>query len=304
MERLSQRIRGGGGQLLIMQSTIAKPVGISGIGLHSGCQVSLKMRPAPPDTGIVFRRIDLRKFEIEAHRKHVSRVVMATTLMKRGVMLSTVEHVLSALYGSEIDNVYIDIDSLEVPILDGSAKPFIEMVGKAGRRRLDRERTYLKVDREIVLKDGDKSISVSPDFQLRITYEIDFVHPMIGRQRLDLKITPESYASEIAFARTFGFLSEVEQLRRGNLIRGGSLDNAVVLSEDGILNGQLRADDEFVRHKALDLIGDIALCGYPLLGHIKARKAGHALHTALATELVRNSSCCRTITESELVSAA
>lgn len=287
-----------------MQTTIGESVQISGVGLHTGCDVSLTLKPAGPGVGLVFRRVDLRNFEIEAHRKHVSRVVLATTLMKRGVMLSTVEHLLSALYGLGVDNVYIDIDSLEVPILDGSARPFVEIVERAGIRELPEERRFLKVERSILLQDGEKYISVAPAYDFRITYEIDFAHPAIGRQRIDLSITPESYASEIAFARTFGFLTEVEQLRKSNLIRGGSLDNAVVLSETGILNGELRAPDEFVRHKTLDLIGDIALCGYPLIGHITAHKAGHALHTALATELVRKPSAWRLVKESQLVSAA
>ncbi len=286
-----------------MQTTIGKPVQIFGVGLHTGCDVSLTLRPAGSGVGIVFRRVDLRNFEIAAHRRHVSRVVLATTLMKRGVMLSTVEHLLSALYGLGVDNVYIDIDSLEVPILDGSSRPFVDMVGRAGIHQLDEERLYLKVERAILLEDGEKYISVCPSYEFRITYQIDFAHPAIGRQEIDLSVTPETYASEIAFARTFGFLAEVEQLRKSNLIRGGSLDNAVVLSETGILNGELRARDEFVRHKALDLIGDIALCGYPLIGHITAHKAGHALHTALATELVRRPSAWRLVKESQLVSA-
>ncbi len=286
-----------------MQSTIRRAVETSGVGLHTGCQVKLRLMPAPPGTGLVFRRTDLRDFEIPALRQHVSRVVLATTLMKRGVMLSTVEHLLSALYGLGIDNLYLDIDSLEVPILDGSALPFVEMVRRAGRVWQDRERTFLAVVQDLEVRDGDKFIRVTPAEQLRITYEIDFDHPAIGRQTLDLRLTPEIYADEVAFARTFGFLAEVEQLQQSNLIRGGSLENAVVLDDEGVMNGPLRAPDEFVRHKALDLLGDIALCGYPVLGHVHAHKAGHALHTDLATRLARVSPSCRLVTE-ESVSVA
>lgn len=284
-----------------MQATIQNPVQISGIGLHTGCQVSLKLNPAPADTGIVFRRVDLQGFEIEALRERVSRVVLATTLMKKGVMLSTVEHVLSALYGLGLDNLYIDISSLEVPILDGSALPFVEMVQKAGIQTQEKDRTFLKVQKPFRLQEGSKFISIEPCSTFRISYEIDFAHPAIGHQILDLEMTSKAYAKEIAFARTFGFRSEVEELRRKGLIRGGSFENAVVLSETEIMNGPLRSPDEFVRHKTLDLIGDISLCGYPLIGHIKAHKAGHALHTDLATALVRDPTLCRKVKEADLL---
>ncbi len=283
-----------------MQTTIRKPVKISGIGLHTGCQVSLELNPAPANTGIVFRRVDLQKFQIEALRKRVSRVVLATTLMKRGVMLSTVEHLLSALFGLGLDNLYIDINSLEVPILDGSALPFVEMVKKALIQQQDQHRTFLKVRKPFRLQDGDKFISVEPWPTLRISYEIDFTHPAIGQQVLDVEMTPEIYAKEIAFARTFGFYSEVEDLRRKGLIRGGSFENAVVLSDTEVMNGPLRSPDEFVRHKMLDLIGDISLCGFPLVCHIRAVKAGHALHTDLATVLARDPTLCQKVEESEV----
>ncbi len=284
-----------------MQATIKNPVQISGIGLHTGCQVSLELNPAPADTGIVFRRVDLQGFEIEALRERVSRVVLATTLMKKGVMLSTVEHVLSALYGLGLDNLYIDISSLEVPILDGSALPFVKMVQKAGVQTQEKDRTFLKVQRSFRLQEGSKFIPIEPSSTFRISYEIDFAHPAIGHQILDLEMTSKAYAKEIAFARTFGFRSEVEELRRKGLIRGGSFENAVVLSKTEIMNGPLRSPDEFVRHKMLDLIGDISLCGFPLIGHIKAHKAGHALHTDLATALVRDPTLCRKVKELDLL---
>jgi UDP-3-O-[3-hydroxymyristoyl] N-acetylglucosamine deacetylase len=284
-----------------MQKTIRNPVRVSGIGLHTGCEVSLELNPAPPGTGIVFRRVDLQDFEIEARRQWVSRVVLATTLMKRGVMLSTVEHLLSAVYGFGLDNLYIDIDSLEVPILDGSALPFVDLLRDAGEVNQDADRTYLVVERPIRLEEKDKWISIEPYSGFHITYEIDFDHPSIGRQAFDGEITPEAYASEVALSRTFGFYEEVEELLKKGLIRGGSLENAVVLSKTGIMNGELRVPDEFVRHKVLDLIGDVSLCGRPLRGLIRAFKAGHSLHTNLATEISRATSKVREVKESELV---
>jgi len=285
-----------------MQRTIKKPVKVSGTGLHTGCDVAVELKPAPAGTGVVFRRVDLRGFEIEARRTWVSRVVLATTLMKRGVMLSTVEHLLSAVYGSGVDNLFVDIDSLEVPILDGSALPFVEMLEEAGIEEQDEERELLVVEESIRLEEEGKFISIEPHAALRITYDIDFDHPAIGRQNLDLEISPENYASKIALARTFGFFTEVEDLLKKGLIRGGSFDNAVVLGDEGVMNGELRVPDEFVRHKVLDLIGDISLCGYPLAGHIRAYKAGHSLHTNLATEITRNRSSVRKVKESEFLS--
>jgi len=284
-----------------MQKTIKKAVGVSGVGLHTGCEVSLELLPAPVDTGIVFRRLDLQGFQIEAQRRWVSRVVLATTLMKRGVMLSTVEHLLSAIYGSGIDNIFIDIDSLEVPILDGSSLPFVEMLEKSGIEEQESERKLLVVEKTIRLEEKEKFISIEPHPSFRISYEIDFDHPAIGRQKLDLEMSPANYASEIAPARTFGFFAEVEDLLKKGLIRGGSFDNAVVLGDEGVMNGELRVPDEFVRHKVLDLIGDISLCGYHLAGHVKAYRAGHSLHTNLATEITRNRSFVRTVKESELL---
>lgn len=274
---------------------------MSGVGLHTGCEVSVELRPAPVDTGVIFRRVDLQNFEIEALRKWVSRVVLATTLMKRGVMLSTVEHLLSAIYGCGIDNIYIDIDSLEVPILDGSSQPFVDMLDAAGFVEQDADRTFLVIEKPLRLEEGEKRISIEPYGGFRITYEIDFDHPAIRHQVFDVEISAETYRREVAFARTFGFFREVEELLKKGLIRGGSFDNAVVLSDTGVMNGELRIADEFVRHKVLDLIGDISLCGYPLLGHVRAYKAGHSLHTNLATEIARCRDGVRAVPESDLI---
>jgi len=230
----------------------------------------------------------------------VSRVELATTLMKQGVRLSTVEHLMSALYGCGVDNVYADIDSLEVPILDGSSQPWVDLIYEAGIEDSGAERSYLVVTSPVRLAEGDKHIEIEPHSGFRVSYEIDFDHPSIGQQKIDMDISPESYRKELAFARTFGFYEQVEDLLKKGLIRGGTLENAVVLSKTGIVSGDLRDKFEFVRHKAMDLIGDIALCGFPLMGHIKAYKGGHALHTSLAREVSRNRSAIRLMKKSEL----
>ena len=283
-----------------MQQTIRKSVSVNGVGLHTGCHVSVTLQSAPSGTGIVFRRTDLQNFEIEALQMWVSRVEMATTLMKQGVRLSTVEHILSALYGCGIDNVYIDIDSLEVPILDGSSQPWVDMISEAGIQFSPAERAYLVVTDPVRLSEGDKHIFMEPYSGFKVSYEIDFDHPSIGRQQINIDISPETYRKELAFARTFGFYDQVEDLLKKGLVRGGTLENAVVLSKTGIVSGELRDKFEFVRHKAMDLIGDISLCGFPLMGHIEAYKGGHALHTSLAGEISRNRSAIRLMKESEL----
>lgn len=272
------------------QTTIERPVEAAGIGLHTAVQSRLRLVPAPADTGIVFRRVDLENFEIEAHVAHVARVSYATSLMKKGVLLSTTEHLLAALYSCGIDNVYCDIDNLEVPILDGSSQPFIDMIADAGIRRLRKRRRYLKVVKPLEFSDGDRRIGIYPADEFRVRCLIDFPHPMIRRQEIELVVNRETFSHLLAPARTFGFVDEVERLRAMGLIRGGSLENAIVLSKDGILNGELRFPDEFGRHKALDLIGDLALVGRPMKALVVAHKAGHALHTQLVTRLLADKS--------------
>jgi len=272
------------------QNTIARPVETEGVGLHTAVRGHLRLVPAPADTGIVFRRTDLDNFEIEADGRWLARVSYATSLMKKGVLLSTVEHVLAALYACGIDNVYIELDALEVPILDGSARPFVEMIAKARIRRLRRRRRYLQLMRPVEINDGDRHIAAYPADNFRVRYMIDFPHPLVGREEVELDVDAESFSRELAPARTFGFLEDVSRLRSMDLIRGGSLDNAIVLTRDGLLSGELRFPDEFARHKALDLIGDLALVGRPLKAHVVAHKGGHALHTALVTHLLRDRS--------------
>jgi UDP-3-O-[3-hydroxymyristoyl] N-acetylglucosamine deacetylase len=272
------------------ETTINRPFTISGVGLHSGVPVSLRMTPAPAGTGIVFRRSDLEFFAIPASWKHVARVSYATSLMRQGVLISTTEHLLSTLYSFAIDNAYIEIDNLEVPILDGSGKPFVDLLRAAGVRQLRRRRKYLRIRRPVTVEDGKKRISILPANCFRLTCEIDFPSP-IGQQSLEMEVTPERYAAELSPARTFGFEHELEQLREMGLIRGATLDSAVCFTREGVLNpGGLRFPDECCRHKALDLIGDLALLGRPLLGHVIAERAGHAMHTALVTKIMSDPS--------------
>jgi UDP-3-O-[3-hydroxymyristoyl] N-acetylglucosamine deacetylase len=272
------------------QTTIERTVEASGIGLHTAVRSNIRLVPAPAGTGIVFRRVDLDNFAIEAHGRNVARVSYATSLMKKGVLLSTTEHLLAALYSCGVDNIYIDIDAIEVPILDGSSQPFIEMLERAGVRKLRRLRRYLKVLRPLEIADGDRRMGIYPSNDFRVHCMVDYTHPAIGRQEIELLVNRQTFSDTLARARTFGFLEEVEKLRAVDLIRGGSLENAIVLTRDGILNGELRYPDEFGRHKTLDLIGDLALLGRPLLARVVAHKAGHALHTQLVSRLLADTS--------------
>jgi UDP-3-O-[3-hydroxymyristoyl] N-acetylglucosamine deacetylase len=273
---------------LTKQTTLKSPVETNGIGLHTGVAVQLKLMPGPPDTGYVFRRTDLGGFEIPATVESVAHCGYATTLMRTGVMLSTVEHLLAALRGANVDNVYIDVDNLEIPILDGSAEVFIEMIERAGVVEQPLARRALLVRERVSFEQGNRRISVEPADSYEIDCLIDFSHPLIGVQRFALQLANGAFSREIAAARTFGFTEEIEALQRSNLIRGGSLDNAIVLTPDGMLNQTgLRFRDEFVRHKILDIIGDLALLGMPILGRVVAERSGHILHAGLMSKLLR-----------------
>jgi UDP-3-O-[3-hydroxymyristoyl] N-acetylglucosamine deacetylase len=272
------------------QFTIQRPVAVEGIGLHTAVRSRIRLLPAPADTGIVFRRSDLDNFEIEAHVRNVARVSYATSLMKQGVLLSTTEHLLAALYSCGIDNVLIDIDSIEIPILDGSAEPFMQLLDRAGLRRLRRKRRYLKVLKPLEVVEEDRRIGIYPADEFCVRCYVDFPHPLVGEQEIAMHVNPESFRQLLARARTFCFERQIEPLRSMGLIRGGSLENAIVLTDDGVMNGPLRFADEFGRHKALDLIGDLALIGLPILARVEAYKAGHALHTQLVTRLLADKS--------------
>ena len=265
--------------------------------------MTLRILPAPAGTGIVFQRTDLDGFEIEASGRNVARVSYATSLMKKGVLISTTEHLLSAFIGVGIDNAIVELDNLELPILDGSARPFVEMIQKAGIRRQRKIRTYFRIVRELELREGDKFIGVYPGNSYSVSYAINFPHPKIGRQTFCVQLTNGSYLREIAPARTFGFMHEAEAMRQQGLIRGASTDNAIVLSRDTVLNPPLRFADEFVRHKVLDLIGDLALIGKQILGSVVADRAGHAMHTALVSRLLRDKSYWEETTLAEAPSA-
>jgi UDP-3-O-[3-hydroxymyristoyl] N-acetylglucosamine deacetylase len=265
--------------------TLKREVGCTGIGLHSGKPVRLSLKPAPAEHGIRFRRSDVG-VEIPADLAHLARLDHATTLSSDGVSIETVEHLLSALGALGVDDVLVEVDGSEVPILDGSAAPFVILVHEAGTRPHKAPRQYLKILEPLSVTRGGKSVRLSPAEQLKITYTIGFDHPLLRHQSASHRISPESFSEEIAPARTFGFLREVETLRRSGLALGGSLENAVVIGESGVLNNKLRFEDEFVRHKILDAIGDLTLLGHPIVGHLEAVKAGHALHAALAQKLL------------------
>ena len=272
------------------EQTIRSAVDCQGVGLHSGAPVKLRILPAPAGTGVVFRRTDLDGFEVEATGRNVARVSHATSLMKKGVLISTTEHLLSAFIGMDVDNAVVELDNLELPILDGSAEPYVAMVLRAGIRKQRRARTYMRIVRSVELREGEKFIAVYPSETYSVAYTINFPHPLIGRETFAIDLTSDAYRREIAPARTFGFLHEAQVLLNMGLIRGASEANAIVLTHDGIKNPPLRYADEFVRHKVLDLIGDLALLGRRILGRVVADRAGHAMHVALVSRLLRDRS--------------
>jgi UDP-3-O-[3-hydroxymyristoyl] N-acetylglucosamine deacetylase len=262
--------------------------------------VNIRILPAAPGTGIVFRRTDLDNFEIPASWKYVQRVSYATSLMRQGVLISTTEHLLSTLYSMGVDNAYIEIDNLEVPILDGSGLPFVELLREAGIKHSRRRRRFLSVLRPVSLEGQGKRISILPADTFQLTCHVYFKHPMVSGQSLEMEVTPENYARELAPARTFGFAPELDQMRNMGLIRGATLDSAVCFTEDSVMNpGGLRFPDEPCRHKALDLIGDLALIGRSLRGHVIAERAGHAMHVALVAKIMSDPSLYEIVTGDE-----
>jgi UDP-3-O-[3-hydroxymyristoyl] N-acetylglucosamine deacetylase len=270
------------------EQTIRAAVECAGIGLHSGALVKLRILPAAAGSGIVFRRVDLDGFEVEAISRNVARVSYATSLMKKSVLISTTEHLLSAFIGTGIDNAIVELDNLELPILDGSARPFVDLIHEAGIRKQRRPRTYLRIRQALELREGNKFIAVYPSECYSVSYTINFPHPLIGKEAFRLELANGNYLREVAPARTFGSREDEQTLRNMGLIRGASRDNCVVLTKDGVENPPLRFADEFVRHKVLDLIGDLALLGKQILGNVVADRAGHAMHTALVSRLLRD----------------
>ncbi len=279
------------------QTTIAQPINISGIGLHTGVDVNLTLKPAPENTGYIFVRTDLDNFEIPASVEYISHCSYATTLMRRGVVLSTCEHLLSALRGSGVDNCFIELDNIELPIMDGSSEDFIELIQKAGLTEQNSPRRFLRILKKVVFKEGSRMMSVEPSDKYEIECVIDFPHPFIKKQAYHFVFDNGSFGKEIASARTFGFTQEIEMLRKANLALGGSLDNAIVLTPDGMLNkSPLRFENEFVRHKILDIIGDFALLGMPILGKITAEKSGHSVHASLMSKLLKTENAWEIVT--------
>jgi UDP-3-O-[3-hydroxymyristoyl] N-acetylglucosamine deacetylase len=270
------------------QTTLVDSVEVSGVGLHTGVPVNLTLKSAPENTGYIFVRTDLDNFEIPASVEYISHCSYATTLLRRGVLLSTCEHLLAALRGSGVDNCFIELDNIELPIMDGSSEDFIELIRKAGIREQDAPRHVFRVLKAVSVEQGDRRMSIGPADRFEIDCLIDFPHPFIKKQELKFVAENGSFGREIAAARTFGFTHEIEMLRKANLALGGSLDNAIVLTDDGMLNEQpLRFADEFVRHKILDIIGDFALIGMPIEGKITAQRSGHAVHAALMSKLLK-----------------
>jgi UDP-3-O-[3-hydroxymyristoyl] N-acetylglucosamine deacetylase len=279
---------------------LANPVAVDGVGLHHGVRVKVRILPASAGSGIRFIRTDLKNFEIAASFQHVARVSYATSLMRQGVLISTTEHLLSALYSMSVTNAAIEIDNLEVPILDGSSLPWVNLLRQAGIRQQKRLTRYLRMKREVSVEGNGKRIRILPLDRSEFDCDVYFDHPLVGRQKFSFQLTPERYAEEIAPARTFGFEHELDQMRNMGLIRGASLENAVCFTREGVLNPEgLRFPNEPVRHKVLDLIGDLALIGRPMLGHVIAERAGHAMHVALVSKIVSDPTLYEVVTANE-----
>lgn len=279
------------------QRTLARRVECTGIGLHSGKKVNLTIKPAPVNHGIKFVRVDLpHKPVIAAHFRNVVDTSLATTLGADGVIVSTVEHLMATFAGLSIDNALVEMDAYEAPIMDGSAEAFTSMLQGAGIKTQSGKRYTFVVKKPIEMEENGKKVGLYPSEDLRISYTIEFDHPLVRHQSYSISLTDSLFEKEICRARTFGFLHEVNYLKQNGFARGGSLDNAVVLDEDKILNHEgLRYEDEFVRHKVLDCIGDLSLLGMPFVGHIVAHKSGHALNHALLKKFIDQKSCWETV---------
>jgi UDP-3-O-[3-hydroxymyristoyl] N-acetylglucosamine deacetylase len=275
-----------GADMYVKRKTINTKVSISGIGLHSGIYTKVELHPAHAGSGITFVRADLG-LRIPALQASTTALDHATTVGRDDVSVGTVEHLLSALMACGITDLDIHINGPEVPIIDGSALPFMHLIDAAGVRELASEVRVLRISEPIEVVDGNKSIRITPSNRLVIKYKIDFAHPSIGKQALQFDVQHDNFLKKIAPARTFGFKHEVEKLRAAGLARGGSVENCIVLDDSGVMNGPLRFRDEFVRHKVLDLIGDLALIGRPVVGEITAYKAGHALHSKFVEQILR-----------------
>lgn len=279
------------------ETSVRRPVEIAGVGLHSGAAVRMRIAPAPAGTGIAFVRTDLSNYRVPASWHYVARVSYATSLMRNSVLISTTEHLLSVFYSMGVDNAIVELDNLEVPILDGSGAPFIELLEEAGIEYTRRQRRYLRMVKPVQVETNGKRVAILPSDRFELSCHVFYNHPQVGEQCLDLEVTPESFAREIAPARTFGFEYELDAMRDMGLIRGASIENAVCFTRTAVANpGGLRYKDEPCRHKALDLIGDLALLGRPLMGQLVAEKAGHAMHVQLVNRIMSDSSLYEIVT--------
>ncbi|MCU1349959.1 MAG: lpxC [Acidobacteria bacterium] len=270
----------------VQRKTINANVSITGIGLHSGIYTKVELHPAQAGSGITFVRADLNGLRIPALQASTTALDHATTVGRDDVSVGTVEHLLSSIMACGITDVDIHIDGPEVPIVDGSALPFMHLIDAAGVRELDAQVPVLRISQPIEIVEGDKSIRMIPANRLILKYKIDFNHPSIGKQSLHFDFHHDNFLKKIAPARTFGFMRDVEKLRAAGLARGGSVENCIVLDDQGVVNGNLRFKDEFVRHKILDLLGDLALVGRPIVGEITAHRAGHALHSRFVAKVL------------------
>ncbi len=273
------------------QQTVRQSISCNGVGLHTGHPVCMTLRPAPADSGIVFIRNEQGKaVSLGASIQNLLPTDLCTMIGVNGTHIKTVEHILSALVGLEVDNVFVDVDGGEVPVMDGSARDFVRLIRRAGVVPQDRRQPFLKIIEPIEVVEGGRSVRIEPFTHPRITYTIQYDHPLIQTQTYDYDCSVGAFEREIAEARTFGFLQEVEALWARGLGKGGSLENTVVLSDRDVINQSgLRFENEFVRHKVLDLLGDLALLGIPLIGHLIAHRSGHALHTRLVQEIIAQS---------------
>ena len=282
------------------QQTLAGPAILAGVGVHTGAHVRVSIRPAGPDTGMVFVRTDVRDRDnrVHAHGLSVTKTTLGTVISNAaGVTVSTIEHLMAAFCALGVDNAVIELDGPEVPIMDGSSEPFVQIIDRVGLREQQAVRRYIEILEPIEVVDGDKSARLVPAAQFEVAFEIAFPTPTIGRQAVDLVMDEDAFRDELANCRTFGFLAEVEALRAMGLARGGSLENAVVIDGDQILNpGGLRMEREFVKHKALDAIGDLYVLGAPLLGRYEGVKAGHAINNLLVRALLANPQAWREVT--------
>jgi UDP-3-O-[3-hydroxymyristoyl] N-acetylglucosamine deacetylase len=286
--------------MIRFQRTIKKSIICEGIGLHSGNMVRMVLKSAPPGTGVVFVRTDLGNAEVKAIAANIGSTSYATTLSRDGIYVKTVEHLLSTFAGLNIDNVFVEINAEEVPIMDGSARPFVRLIAEAGIQPQEILQPIMKVIKPIFVREGNKQLAIWPAESTSISYFIDFNHPMLKEQSLQYQPSEENFLRELSDARTFGFMSDVKTLQENGLAKGASLDNAVALGHDSVLNEDgLRYQDEFVRHKILDLIGDLSLTGASIIGHIVAHKSGHSLNAQMVSKLLNTSQTWVAIGSSE-----